>query len=191
MPARLFSQLCDAVAKARLSKAGGHTALPEQLATHEDRRHPVLAGRRTPVRTALDNETPLPRRIELYGRANGSLRLVMDAGSVRPVEVAVIRAHLSTRLNSEVYAGFSELNPGYGSPSGFLFRPYTGCRPVFVTQFGLEGVGGLESDQLLLPAQAFVQLAVHLRAVANTGQDQASIRLKLDRSFCAAVDTTD
>ncbi|AOG03324.1 hypothetical protein BSY19_5346 (plasmid) [Bosea sp. RAC05] len=108
---------------------------------------------------------------------------------MRPVEIAVIRAHLNARLDSGVYAGFSELNPGYGSPSGFLFRPYTGSRPVFVTQFGMEGVGGLESDQLLLPAPAFVQLAAHLRAVASTGQDQASIRLKLDRSFCAVVAT--
>lgn len=160
-----------------------HVALALSASFNEE---PSLV--RSVVRRRDGNAQSIPRRIDISVSSSGALRLIFDAGSIRPTEVAIVRLSLSRNLgHGVVFAGFSEIAGSEGQADGFLFRPYTGQTPLLVTANTDSVEIGAGCDVLALPAPVFCQVAAYLRAVAGSGREQARTRLKIDSLVDALV----
>jgi hypothetical protein len=153
------------------------------------RSSPVVAPAATAMPTALNgrprlrgeaigvaHSSPLPPRIDLVAVAEGGARLVLEAGSLRPISHSVVRlAVINGGWEIGSWMGFSivedELRGRYA-----LFRAYGACKPIAVLSEIAAGWDLAGRAAIYLPEEVFSRLI-----------EQKSVRLNIAPPFDPGV----
>ena len=122
------------------------------------------------------HSSPLPPRIDLVAVAEGGARLVLEAGSLRPISHSVVRlAVINGGWEIGSWMGFSivedELRGRYA-----LFRAYGACKPIAVLSEIAAGWDLAGRAAIYLPEEVFSRLRRQLpmRAPLEARQGAAS-----------------
>jgi hypothetical protein len=164
------------------------------------RSSPVVAPAATAMPTALNgrprlrgeaigvaHSSPLPPRIDLVAVAEGGARLVLEAGSLRPISHSVVRlAVINGGWEIGSWMGFSivedELRGRYA-----LFRAYGACKPIAVLSEIAAGWDLAGRAAIYLPEEVFSRLIEYLRGFSGSAIEQKSVRLNIAAPFDPGV----
>lgn len=127
--------------------------------------------------------SPLPPRIDLTVAEGGGARLVLEAGSLRPISHSIIRlAVINGGWEIGSWMGFSivedDLRGRYA-----LFRAYGACKPIAVLSEIAAGWDLVGPAAIYLPEEVFSRLIEYLRGFSGTAIEQQSVRLNIAPSF--------
>ncbi len=135
--------------------------------------------------------SPLPPRIDLVAATDGGARLVLEAGSLRPITHSVIRlAVINGGWEIGSWMGFSilddELRGRYA-----VFRAYGASKPIAVLSEIAAGWELTDRAAIYLPEEVFSHLIEYLRSFSGSAAEQRSVRLNIARSFDPGAPTAE
>lgn len=140
---------------------------------------------------AAVHSSPLPPRIDLVAIPEGGARLVLEAGSLRPISHSVIRlAVINAGWEIGSWMGFSivedDLRGRY-----VLFRAYGASKPIAVLSEIAAGWDLSGRAAIYLPDEVFSRMIEYLRGFTGNSIEQQSVRLNVARSFDPGDDRHD